>query len=93
MKKLHKAAITLPAEPRPIILSFWKFTFDSFVHAGFVPLPRRFRQTLASARKSSSGPFQHRTCREQSAYPRLTADADSPQELAKSANVGISGFN
>jgi hypothetical protein len=38
MKKLHKAAITLPAEPRPIILSFSAFTLDSLFYAGFVPL-------------------------------------------------------
>jgi hypothetical protein len=36
MKKLHKAAITLPAEPRPIIFSFADDVFI-LIHAEFVP--------------------------------------------------------
>jgi hypothetical protein len=37
MKKLHKAAITFPAEPRPIIFSYHAFAIDKQFHADFVP--------------------------------------------------------
>ena len=37
MKKLHKAAITFPDEPRPIIFSYRAFAIDKQFHADFVP--------------------------------------------------------
>jgi hypothetical protein len=38
MKKLHKAAITFPAEPRPIVFSFHALTLGNMSYAVFVPL-------------------------------------------------------
>jgi len=33
MKKLHKAAITLPDEPRPIVFSFDALATDKMIYA------------------------------------------------------------
>ena len=46
MKKLHKAAITFPDEPRPIIFSFRACAIDKLVYAEFVPSSTGVRKSM-----------------------------------------------